>query len=55
MKIANIDRENSSQLLNDSKNFKEIFRKNVPYDTIKSHKNPRFHPLFTRYVFGKTT
>ena len=25
------------------------------YDNIKSHKKARFHPLFKRYIFGKTT
>ena len=51
MKIANIDRE----ILNDLRNFNEIFRKDVPCDNIKSHKKPRFQPLFRRYIYGKTT
>ena len=55
MKIANIDREVFSNLLNNLKNFNEIFRKDVPYDKIKSHKKPGFHPLFRRYIFQKTT
>ena len=55
MKIANIDRENSSYLLNNLRNFNEIFRKDVPYDNFKSHKKPGFHPLFRRYNFQKTT
>ena len=32
MKLANIDEEN------DFRNFNEIFRKNVSYDNVKSHK-----------------
>ena len=27
----------------------------MPYDNIKSHKKPGFHPLFRRYIFRKTT
>ena len=42
MKIANIDRD-------------EIFRKDVTYDNIKSHKKPGFQPLLRRYIYGKTT
>ena len=30
-------------------NFNDIFRKEVPYDNIKSHKKPGFNPLFRRY------
>ena len=52
MKMNNIDGEN---LLNDWRNFNEIFRKDVTYDDIKSHKKPRLHPLSRRYIFGKTT
>ena len=26
----------------------------MPYDHIKSHKKPGFHPLFRRYIFRKT-
>ena len=51
MKIANTDREG---LLNDLKNFNEIFRKDVTYDNIKNHKKPGFYSLFRRYIFGKT-
>ena len=32
-------------------NFNEIFRKDVTYDNIKSHKKAGFHPLFRRYNF----
>ena len=35
-------------------NFNEIFRKDVAYVYIKSHKKTRFHPLFRRYIFRKT-
>ena len=55
MKIANIEQRNSSYLLNNLRNFNEIFRKDVTYDNIKSHKNPGFHPLFRRCIFRKTT
>ena len=27
----------------------------MTYDNINSHKKPGFHPLFERYIFGKTT
>ena len=37
------------------RNFNEIFRKNVAYDNIESHKKPWFHLLFRRYIFRKTT
>ena len=55
MKIANIEQRNSSFLLSDLRNFNEIFRKDVTYDNIKSHKKPGFHPLFSRYIYRKTT
>ena len=44
----------SSYSLNNSRNFNEIFRRDVPYD-IKSHKKAGFHPLFRRCIFQKTT
>ena len=53
MEIANIDRENL-QVLRDLRNFKEIFRKDIAYNDIKSHKKPGFLPLLRRYIFGKT-
>ena len=28
-----------------------VFKKDVTYDNIKSHKKPGFHPLFRRYIF----
>ena len=37
------------------RNFKEIFRKDVTYDNIKSHKKPGLNPLSRSYIFGKTT
>ena len=46
---------NSSKLLNDLKNFNEVFRKDVTYDNTKIHKKPAFHPLFRRHIFRKTT
>ena len=52
MEIANIDRENL-QVLRDLRNFKEIFRKDIAYNYIKSHKKPGFLLLFRRY-FWKT-
>ena len=39
MEIANIVKED---LLNNLWNFNEIFRKDVAYDNIKSHKNQEF-------------
>ena len=41
---------NSLYLLNDLRNCNKIFRKDVTYDNAKSHKKPRFHPLFRRYT-----
>ena len=46
---------NSSYLLNDLRNFNEVFRKDVTYDNIKSYKKTGFHSLFKRYDFRKTT
>ena len=31
-----------------------MFRKDVTYDDIKSHKKPGPHPLFTKHIFEKT-
>ena len=50
MKIANI-----LNLLNKFRNFNKVFREDITYDNIKSHKKPGFHPLFRRYIFRKTT
>ena len=41
--------------MNDERNLNEIFRKDVTYDNIKSHKKSGFRPLFRRYIFEKTT
>ena len=38
--------------MNDLRNFNELFRKDMTYDNIKSHKKPRLHPLFEIYIFG---
>ena len=46
---------NSSYPLNDLRNLNEIFRKDIPYDNIKSHKKAGFHPLCRRHIFQKTT
>ena len=48
-------KRNFSYLLNNMRNFNDIFRKDVTHDNIKSHKNPGFYPLFRRYNFKKTT
>ena len=32
-----------------------MFRKDVPYDNIKSHKKSVFDPVCRRYIFRKTT
>ena len=45
---------NSLYLLNDLRNFSEIFRKDVTYDNTKSNKKPGFHCLFRRQIFRKT-
>ena len=37
------------------RNFNEIFRKDVTYDNVKSHKKPGLHPVSRRYIFGKAT
>ena len=38
MKIVNMEGEKASYLLNSLRNFNEIFRKDVAFDNIKSHK-----------------
>ena len=35
------------------RNFDEIFRKDVPYDNIKSHKKSGLHTLSRTYIFGE--
>ena len=49
------ERRKSPYLLNDLRNFNEIFRKDVAYDNIKSPKKTRFHSLPRKHIFGKTT
>ena len=53
MKTVNIDRE-VLQVLQELRNFKEFFRKDMAFNDIKSHKKPGFYPLSRRYIFGKT-
>ena len=50
-----VRRRKSSYLLNDLRNFNEIFRKDVTYDNIKSHKKPGLHPVPEKHIFGKIT
>ena len=35
------------------RNLNEVFRKDVTYDNIKSHKKSKYHRLFRRYIFEK--
>ena len=44
----------SSYLLNNWRNFDEVFRKDLTYDNIKSHEKPESHPFLRRCIFGKT-
>ena len=37
--------------LNDLPNFNEVFRKDVTYNNINSHKKSEFHLLFKKYIF----
>ena len=41
-------------LLDDFRNFNEIFRKALTYDNIQSHKKAMLHSLFKKYYLGKT-
>ena len=43
-----------SYLHNDLLNFNEIFRKDVPYDNIKSNKKAKPHPISRSHISGKT-
>ena len=46
----------SSYLLNDLRIFNDIFRKDVAYDNIKSHKkNQSFTLCLENKIFGKST
>ena len=51
MKAVYIVGEKYSYLLNDMRNFNEIFRKDVAYDNIESRKKVAFHPLSRKYIF----
>ena len=55
MKVANILHKfrNSSYLLNDLGNFNEIFRNDVTYDDIKSHRKLGFHFSLEHTFFEK--
>ena len=44
----------TSYILSDSGNFNQVFRKDVTYDNIKSHKKVAFRSPFRRYIFEKT-
>ena len=44
------NKEKSSHLLDDLKNFSEIFVKNVTYDNIIKHKKAGFPPLSRKYI-----
>ena len=43
-----------SYLLNELRNFNEIFMKDVAYDNIKSHKKTGLQPLFRKHIFEKS-
>ena len=56
--IPKIDKNSyrkSLYLENDLRNFNEVFKKDVPYDIIKSHKKTGLYLLSRKYSFGKTT
>ena len=55
IKIVNIDGKNCSFLLDDSKNFNEIFKKDVTYAIIKSCNNQGHHPFSRRYSVEETS
>ena len=56
IKIVNIDAEcrKCSYLLTELRTFNEIFRKDVPYDNIKSRQKPEFHLFSEKHVSGNT-
>ena len=43
-----------SYLPHEYRNFNVLFRKDITYDNIKSHKKPGLHPFSEKIVFGKT-
>ena len=51
--MVNIEGRKSSYLLNDMRNFNEIFRKDAAYNYIKGHTKPGFHPLSRKHIFEK--
>ena len=53
MKIVNTDGENFPVFFSNLRNFNEIFRKDMTYNSIKSHNKPRFHPLSRKYSSGR--
>ena len=50
MKIVSIEEEN---LLNSLRNVNAIFRKDMTYDNVKSHKKTGLQLFFEKHVFGK--
>ena len=54
VKILNIERK-KLYILNDLKNCNKIFGRDVAYDNIESHEKVRFHSLYRKHIFGKTT
>ena len=44
-----------SYLLNELRNFNEMFRKHVTYDNIKSHKKTGLHAFSEKHNFTKST
>ena len=50
IKIANTDEGESPYILNDMRNFNEVFRKDVTYDNIKIHKKTGVQLLFRRCI-----
>ena len=51
---SSYSRRKFSYLLNELRNFIEIFRKDVTYDNIKSHKKTELHPFSEKHIFEKT-
>ena len=43
----------SSYIMDELRNFNEIFREDVTYHNIKNHKKPGLYPLSKRCIFGK--
>ena len=54
MKIVNI-REENPHLLNELRNFNEIFKKDVTYDNIKSHKKAQGFAIYLKNTFLEKT